>query len=72
MKRLLVLAVIDANNKVHFAPMLDEHPYLTGGDEVPVLFEINDIKASQITCYDLRFSKIKRLKGQKSYSMLHN
>lgn len=47
-------------DKIHLVPMLDEHHYLTGGDEVPDVFEINDIKASQIICYDLRFPEITR------------
>ncbi|MGG0386339.1 carbon-nitrogen family hydrolase [Priestia megaterium] len=47
-------------DKIHLVPMLDEHHYLTGGDEVPDVFEINNIKASQIICYDLRFPEITR------------
>ncbi|MBY0061340.1 MULTISPECIES: carbon-nitrogen family hydrolase [Priestia] len=47
-------------DKIHLVPMLDEHHYLTGGDEVPEVFEINGIKASQIICYDLRFPEITR------------
>ncbi|MBM7645021.1 putative amidohydrolase [Scopulibacillus daqui] len=47
-------------DKIHLVPMLDEHLYLTGGDEVPEVFEINGIKASQIICYDLRFPEITR------------
>ncbi|MED3980502.1 nitrilase-related carbon-nitrogen hydrolase [Priestia megaterium] len=47
-------------DKIHLVPMLDEHYYLTGGDEVPEVFEINGIKASQIICYDLRFLEITR------------
>ncbi|WP_002150707.1 carbon-nitrogen family hydrolase [Bacillus cereus] len=47
-------------DKVHLVPMLDEHHYLTGGAEVPEVFEINDIETSQIICYDLRFPEITR------------
>ncbi|MFC7394978.1 carbon-nitrogen family hydrolase [Scopulibacillus cellulosilyticus] len=47
-------------DKIHLVPMLDEHLYLTSGDEVPEVFEINGIKASQIICYDLRFPEITR------------
>ncbi|SDN06074.1 Carbon-nitrogen hydrolase [Fictibacillus solisalsi] len=47
-------------DKIHLVPMLDENRYLTGGDKVPEVFEINDIKASQIICYDLRFPEITR------------
>ncbi|WVE38671.1 carbon-nitrogen family hydrolase [Priestia megaterium] len=52
--------LIYQKDKVHLVPMLDEHYYLTGGDEVPEVFEINAIKASQIICYDLRFPEITR------------
>lgn len=47
-------------DKIHLVPMLDEHHYLTGGDEVPEVFEVNGIKTSQIICYDLRFPEITR------------
>lgn len=47
-------------DKVHLVPMLDEHQYLRGGEEVPEVFEINGIKASQIICYDLRFPELTR------------
>lgn len=47
-------------DKTHLVPMLDEHYYLTGGNDVPEVFEINDTQASQIICYDLRFPEITR------------
>ncbi|MBD1382716.1 carbon-nitrogen family hydrolase [Metabacillus arenae] len=47
-------------DKIHLVPMLDEHHYLTAGNDVAEVFEINDIKASQIICYDLRFPEITR------------
>ena len=48
-------------DKIHLVPMLDEHLYLTGGEKVPYLFSLSDqVKASQIICYDLRFPEIAR------------
>lgn len=48
-------------DKVHLVPMLDEHLYLTGGETVPYVFNLNEqVHASQIICYDLRFPEIAR------------
>ncbi|GAA0428157.1 MULTISPECIES: carbon-nitrogen family hydrolase [Virgibacillus] len=52
--------LIYQKDKIHLVPMLDEQLYLTGGNEAPEVFEINDIKATQIICYDLRFPEITR------------
>lgn len=40
--------------------MLDEHLYLTSGNDVPDVFEIHNTKAGQIICYNLRFPEITR------------
>lgn len=40
--------------------MLDEHLYLTSGNDVPDVFEIHNTKPGQIICYNLRFPKITR------------
>ncbi|GEP84656.1 hydrolase [Staphylococcus piscifermentans] len=48
-------------DKIHLVPMLDEHLFLNGGQEVPYAFQLTpNVKASQIICYDLRFPEIAR------------
>lgn len=47
-------------HKVHLVPMLDEHKYLTGGNKVPEVFELDGMKMGLIICYDLRFPEIIR------------
>ncbi|MDR7079464.1 putative amidohydrolase [Neobacillus niacini] len=52
--------VVYQYDKVHLVPMLNEPEYLTGGQKVPEVFELDGIKMGLIICYDLRFSEIIR------------
>jgi len=47
-------------SKIHLVPMLDEHLYLTGGEEKAKIFELDGIKMGVIICYDLRFPELAR------------
>lgn len=47
-------------SKVHLVPMLDEHLYLTGGDNEAKIFELDGIKMGLIICFDLRFPELAR------------
>src|SRR5690625_2162829 len=47
-------------DKIHLVPMLDEHKFLTGGQEKAHVFELDGIKMGLIICYDLRFPEIGR------------
>ncbi|SCS67171.1 carbon-nitrogen family hydrolase [Staphylococcus caeli] len=53
-------SLINVTDKIHLVPMLDEHHYLESGENVPNTFYINNIKSSQIICYDLRYPEIAR------------
>lgn len=58
-------------DKIHLVPMLDEHLFLTGGENVPYPFELDeDVTASQIICYDLRFPEIARFPAVEGASIL--
>lgn len=58
-------------NKVHLVPMLNEHHYLTGGEQVPEVFELDGIKMGLIICYDLRFPEIIRSLALEGAQVLH-
>src|SRR5690625_6394810 len=47
-------------DKIHLVPMLDEHKFLTGGQEKAHVFELDGIKMGLIICYDLRFPELAR------------
>lgn len=47
-------------DKVHLVPMLNEPKYLTGGQKVPEVFELDGVKMGIIICYDLRFPEVIR------------
>lgn len=50
---------VGAYRKLHLVPMLDEHLYLTGGDDAPV-FDASFGKFALGVCYDLRFPELWR------------
>lgn len=58
-------------NKVHLVPMLNEHKYLTGGQRIPEVFELDGVKMGLIICYDLRFPEIIRTLAIKGAQVLH-
>ncbi len=58
-------------NKVHLVPMLNEPKYLTGGQHVPEVFELEGIKMGLIICYDLRFPEIIRTLALEGAQVLH-
>lgn len=58
-------------NKVHLVPMLNEHKYITGGTDVPEVFELDGIKMGLIICYDLRFPEIIRPLAIEGAQVLH-
>jgi len=47
-------------SKIHLVPMLDEHLFLTGGNEKVEIFELDGMKMGVIICYDLRFPELAR------------
>ncbi|MGP4073269.1 carbon-nitrogen family hydrolase [Piscibacillus sp. B03] len=47
-------------DKVHLVPMLDEHKFLSGGQNAPEVFELDGLKFGLIICYDLRFPELIR------------
>ncbi|MBI5301886.1 MAG: carbon-nitrogen family hydrolase [Chloroflexi bacterium] len=51
--------LVGAYRKLHLVPMLDEHVYLTGGDDARV-FEMPFGKFALGICYDLRFPELWR------------
>ncbi|EKN70358.1 hypothetical protein BABA_05601 [Neobacillus bataviensis LMG 21833] len=52
--------VVYQYSKVHLVPMLNEPQYLTAGQKVPEIFELEGVKMGLIICYDLRFTEIIR------------
>ncbi|MCI0475505.1 MAG: carbon-nitrogen family hydrolase [Anaerolineales bacterium] len=50
---------LGAYRKLHLVPMLDEHKFLTGGDDAPV-FDTTFGKCALAICYDLRFPELWR------------
>ncbi|WP_327078715.1 carbon-nitrogen family hydrolase [Planococcus sp. CAU13] len=58
-------------DKVHLVPMLNEHDFLTGGEKVPEVFELEGIKMGLIICYDLRFPEIIRSMALDGAQVLH-
>lgn len=47
-------------DKIHLVPMLNEHLYLTGGENHAAIFELEGVKMGLIICYDLRFPELLR------------
>ncbi|WP_088103224.1 carbon-nitrogen family hydrolase [Halalkalibacter urbisdiaboli] len=47
-------------DKIHLVPMLDEHLFLTGGQEKVTTFELDGHKMGAVICYDLRFPELAR------------
>ncbi|WP_188455812.1 carbon-nitrogen family hydrolase [Virgibacillus oceani] len=58
-------------DKVHLVPMLNEHKYLSGGQRVPEVFELEGVKMGLIICYDLRFPEIIRTLALEGAQVLH-
>nr|WP_205136378.1 carbon-nitrogen family hydrolase [Virgibacillus halotolerans] len=58
-------------DKIHLVPMLDEHLYLTGGQEKAQIFELDHIKMGLIICYDLRFPELARQLALQGAQVLH-
>lgn len=52
--------LVNTTDKIHLVPMLDEHQFLKGGNNMPNTFEINGVPATQVICYDLRYPEITR------------
>ncbi|WP_193018703.1 MULTISPECIES: carbon-nitrogen family hydrolase [Staphylococcaceae] len=52
--------LINTTDKIHLVPMLDEQKFLKGGKNKPNIFEVNDVPATQVICYDLRYPEITR------------
>ena len=58
--------IINSYDKVHLVPMLQEPDYLEAGDKVPEAFQLtDDVTATQIICYDLRFPELLRYPARK-------
>ncbi|MEJ7509274.1 nitrilase-related carbon-nitrogen hydrolase, partial [Staphylococcus simulans] len=58
--------IINNYDKVHLVPMLQEPDYLEAGDKVPEAFQLTDnVSATQIICYDLRFPELLRYPARK-------
>src|SRR5699024_3200050 len=51
--------------------MLDEHLYLTGGQEKVHMFELEGVKMGIIICYDLRFPELARNLMLEGVEVLH-
>ncbi len=58
-------------DKIHLVPMLDEHKFLTGGQEKAHVFELDGIKMGLIICYDLRFPELARKLALEGAQVLH-
>jgi predicted amidohydrolase len=58
-------------DKIHLVPMLNEHLYLTGGQEKAHIFELDHIKMGLIICYDLRFPELARQLALQGAQVLH-
>lgn len=58
-------------DKIHLVPMLNEHHYLTGGQEKARVFELDNIKMGLIICYDLRFPELARQLALQGAQVLH-
>ncbi|MFD2211420.1 carbon-nitrogen family hydrolase [Virgibacillus halophilus] len=58
-------------DKVHLVPMLNEPKYLTGGQRVPEVFELEGVKMGLIICYDLRFPEVIRTLALEGAQVLH-
>lgn len=58
-------------DKVHLVPMLKEPKYLTGGQHVPEVFELEGVKMGLIICYDLRFPEVVRTLALEGAQVLH-
>ncbi|MCG3399891.1 carbon-nitrogen family hydrolase [Staphylococcus massiliensis] len=57
--------ILNQYDKIHLVPMLDEPKFLTGGTKMPQTFQLKeDVRASQIVCYDLRFPELNRSVAQ--------
>lgn len=58
-------------DKIHLVPMLNEHNFLTGGQEKARIFELDGIKMGLIICYDLRFPELARQLALEGAQVLH-
>lgn len=63
--------VVYTYDKIHLVPMLDEHNYLTGGEEKVHMFELEGVKMGIIICYDLRFPELSRNLMLQGVDVLH-
>lgn len=63
--------VVYSYDKIHLVPMLDEHKYLTGGEEKVHAFELEGVKMGVIICYDLRFPELARNLMLEGVDVLH-
>lgn len=63
--------VVYSYDKIHLVPMLDEHLYLTGGQEKVHMFELEGVKMGIIICYDLRFPELARNLMLEGVEVLH-
>ncbi|UOF90251.1 carbon-nitrogen family hydrolase [Fodinisporobacter ferrooxydans] len=50
---------LNAYRKIHLFQLMDEHLYLHAGDQVTT-YDIHNVPASTIICYDLRFPELTR------------
>lgn len=64
-------SVVHTYDKIHLVPMLDEHKYLTGGEEKVRTFELEGVKMGVIICYDLRFPELARNLMLEGVDVLH-
>ena len=62
-------------DKIHLFRLMDEHNYLTAGDQLGLFDYGEDVTIGAMICYDLRFPQLSRTlvnKGRRYSSIRHN